>query len=831
MKTQCPHCQAYFNIKPDYVGKRTKCKNCGRGFLIAEAAEIQTVASPSTPARISNFVSASSLTRALAEKKAGELADTAIAEEAGGGAEARASVEKPAQIPEIQFKAEDQTLTVQETQDATEKAADTSVVQSTTEDAADGSVAKPIVEEPVEIQEIHFKTEVEHAPEQIEPAVRQETDSFGPTLDSLGVDYRSAISIAPPEVPKPPAVQAQINEALKSSRPSVPPNPIHNAALPAFQPMSTVQATGYAQPAPEWGLTASLEAGHQGTGLSGSPSSSPSFQSIGFSVTGGGYGGGASPFPAGAGPYPIPTQPDSPGSPRPNIPPKNGQGEVPRPPFPPNGGGAVPGNGGAQPAVSVHSSYGQPSGPRPKLTERNEYKPADYNDAEESLIKRYLKLVPRAIWITMAVAFVFGGIIGAKMNTLSGRAEMLSLRASVSQAQQQLQTRQDDKVAGLKKERQRLNEDLRRVSSYTLDYPEGSIPRALAQAASEEFKIADTLLLQQIAAIESGAKVNMTVNQTKPDPELAATLEAEMIKMEEEIARQWQEAKDLEETPKMLATTSIATQMVSLAILNRNLLIARYGLSSPVPLQYRSPGPQGPAAASSAPLSGEQQTARGTEAQAPAELERLKKENERLQAENEMLLNSDSTIYASAISDMGSGHLIAAEEKFKRLMQMFPTSPLAIKAKEGLDELKVKVAEKETAKHPPVEITAIGVKHDGGYFRNQTYVRVSFKNISQLMIKRLEFEVLTFDEHGYPIASKRLDITQDNFFTAAMTENIAPGRGDYGVWELSEKVRQVKVKLKTVEFYDIPPWRDEDIEFWVEKEGGRYQVDKKGKSK
>jgi len=440
-------------------------------------------------------------------------------------------------------------------------------------------------------------------------------------------------------------------------------------------------------------------------------------------------------------------------------------------------------------------------------------------------LTRQLWRVPRSIWITAGLMLFLGAMVGFRVSSRSAEAEISRLQARVIEIQQRLSTRNNDKIAALTAERLRLQNDLRQMASYSRDYPEGSIIRVLALSASEELKIADTLLLQQLAAIETGARVTALVKQTKPDPELAATLEAEMIKLQEDIARQRQEIEDLDDTSKRLAATGIAAQMLSRAIVNRNLLIARYGLGSPVVQQYQYPFGPGRAAGtqltfSSKPAGGASDEGEGS----PSELEQLKNENKLLRAENDLLLNSDSTIYASAVGDLGAGQLGSAEGKFKRLLQIFPASPLAAKAEEGLAEVKNKLEERETAKKPPVEIVNIGVKHDGGYFRNQSYVRVSFKNISQLMIKRVEFQILTFDQHGYPIASKRLGLTEENSFSGTMTENIPPGREGYGVWELSEKVRQVKVRLKAVEFYDIVPWRDEDIGRWLDKEGGRFNI-------
>ena len=37
LKTQCPHCLTYFNVKPEYIGKKAKCKKCAQGFIMYEA--------------------------------------------------------------------------------------------------------------------------------------------------------------------------------------------------------------------------------------------------------------------------------------------------------------------------------------------------------------------------------------------------------------------------------------------------------------------------------------------------------------------------------------------------------------------------------------------------------------------------------------------------------------------------------------------------------------------------------------------------------------------------------------------------------------------------
>jgi TolA-binding protein len=424
-------------------------------------------------------------------------------------------------------------------------------------------------------------------------------------------------------------------------------------------------------------------------------------------------------------------------------------------------------------------------------------------------IRERLEQFQRPLLALALVCLMAGGLAGHQISRFIAAGRISQLEAAVASARLQSQAQESQKISSLKKERARLQTEARQATAYSLEYAEGSIPRALAQAAAEEFKIADTLLLQQIAALESGAKITVDLKQTAPDPELAATLAEEMKNLQTEIDRQWQAARGLSDTPRMLATTSVTTQLLSLAILNRNHLIAKYGLSSPLPLPYRSPQ----TAALPGPAPG---------------LTDIETENARLKADNDMLLNSDSTIYASAVNDLGAGSFASAEAKFRKMLKMFPASPLAPKAQEGLELAQGKMAENESAQKSPLVITATGVRHDGGYFRNESYVRVAFRNTTGRMIKKIEFKVLTFDQNGYPVASRRLAMTQDNVLSAAMTENVAPGKGDYGVWEISEKVRQVKVRLKEVEFYDAPPWFDKNIEAWVQKEGARFQSGKSG---
>ncbi len=358
------------------------------------------------------------------------------------------------------------------------------------------------------------------------------------------------------------------------------------------------------------------------------------------------------------------------------------------------------------------------------------------------------------------------------------------------------------KIEALNEERERLRAAILQATEYVDTYPVGSVPQALAVASREEYRIADTLLLQQVAALESGAKVTVEARRTRPDPELADHLKKEIDTLKAEIARQREEAQKLTEVPWVVAITNIETLGLNLGILERNYLVAKYGLNAPLP-QLRS----APAEEAAAPR---------------AEMENLTAENAALRAENEKLRASDAVLYGQAAHDQAAGNLSGAADKLRRLPQLHPDSPLRARAADDLTQIEIQAAEMEAAQKPPVTVVSAALKHDGGYFENETQVRIAFKNVSPLVIKQLEFTILTFDDQGRPVPGRKQETAGDNRLSVVLTENIPPDKEDYGLWELSDQARQVKVRLQKVEFYDTDPWVDEDIDAWADKEAGRY---------
>ncbi|MDR2935446.1 MAG: hypothetical protein LBV70_06185 [Candidatus Adiutrix sp.] len=196
----------------------------------------------------------------------------------------------------------------------------------------------------------------------------------------------------------------------------------------------------------------------------------------------------------------------------------------------------------------------------------------------------------RRSFLALTVAAVAGTLVGAGLMGLVRQSEIDGLETRLAVAGRELEFRDQarERLASLKEELGRVRDEISQLEK--TDYPAGSIPGTLTEAAILEYKTAEALLTQQAAAMESGAGLMVAARGTSPDPGLAAAVEGEMAKLQGRLGALRLEAEGLAEEPWALIHTAIATEELNLAILNRNRLIARYGLSAPLP-------PRGPAGA------------------------------------------------------------------------------------------------------------------------------------------------------------------------------------------------------------------------------------------
>lgn len=185
--------------------------------------------------------------------------------------------------------------------------------------------------------------------------------------------------------------------------------------------------------------------------------------------------------------------------------------------------------------------------------------------------------------LALAVAAVAGALVGAGLMGLVRQSEVdgLKARLAVGGLEFQGHSQNGRKLEALKNELDSIHGEIRLLE--VAEYPAGSIPQALTSAAILEYKTVEALLRQQVAALESGAELTVSARATAPDSQLAEAVEEEMARLEAKLEELRLEADGLAEEPKSLVQTAIATEELNLAILNRNRLIARYGLSAPLP--------------------------------------------------------------------------------------------------------------------------------------------------------------------------------------------------------------------------------------------------------
>lgn len=194
-------------------------------------------------------------------------------------------------------------------------------------------------------------------------------------------------------------------------------------------------------------------------------------------------------------------------------------------------------------------------------------------------------------FLALTLAAVAGTLVGAGLMGLVRQKEIDGLEARLAALSLELDNRDQaqERLESLKQELARVQEEISLLEK--IGYPAGSIPKTLAESAILEYKTAEALLRQQAAALESGAGLTVAARGTSPDPGLAAAVEGEMTRLQGRLGALRLEAEGLVDEPRSLLQTAIATEELNLAILNRNRLIARYGLSAPLP--PRGPSPAG----------------------------------------------------------------------------------------------------------------------------------------------------------------------------------------------------------------------------------------------
>lgn len=144
---------------------------------------------------------------------------------------------------------------------------------------------------------------------------------------------------------------------------------------------------------------------------------------------------------------------------------------------------------------------------------------------------------------------------------------------------QELTPEQKQEVAALKTELSQTEGEIAAAKEVDQQFSGGLI-KNLTTARLEVLGTNKALLEQRINAIESGAKIDVVVSGTKPDPELAASIKAEIDNLTAKINEAKADASQYTGgLIQVLKLSAVATEEQSMAMLQQKYLTAKYGLA------------------------------------------------------------------------------------------------------------------------------------------------------------------------------------------------------------------------------------------------------------
>ena len=112
----------------------------------------------------------------------------------------------------------------------------------------------------------------------------------------------------------------------------------------------------------------------------------------------------------------------------------------------------------------------------------------------------------------------------------------------------------------------------------------GGLIKTLIALRLKILKTNHALIQQRVHALESGAEIDIVVIGSEPDPELAATLLAEIENQRIKVAEAEKEAARYSGgLVRAMALSAVGTQRNTLAMLEQRYFNAEYGLATPIP--------------------------------------------------------------------------------------------------------------------------------------------------------------------------------------------------------------------------------------------------------
>ncbi|MDR2386037.1 MAG: hypothetical protein LBE80_00445, partial [Deltaproteobacteria bacterium] len=96
-----------------------------------------------------------------------------------------------------------------------------------------------------------------------------------------------------------------------------------------------------------------------------------------------------------------------------------------------------------------------------------------------------------------------------------------------------------------------------------------------------EKQLLDLLILERLNTIESNSEVNIVMNQTQPNEELASQIASEIDTLTDVNDEILERLASDDQTNQNLNRLTYDSNLLTLSILNRNYMIAKYGLNVP----------------------------------------------------------------------------------------------------------------------------------------------------------------------------------------------------------------------------------------------------------
>ncbi|MFB2776804.1 hypothetical protein [Shewanella xiamenensis] len=167
---------------------------------------------------------------------------------------------------------------------------------------------------------------------------------------------------------------------------------------------------------------------------------------------------------------------------------------------------------------------------------------------------------------------------GLKRKTV-GMVLLSLVLLSACDMQKKLTPEEQQQVSSLKQELQKVDAEIGTEVTELAQYSGGLI-KNIKQVRLETLKLTRDIVNQRIQAIESGSKVTITVPVTQPSIERAAALLSEIDQAKAQLAVAKENASRYSGgLVAALSLSTVATQEQTLAMLEQQYLVAKYGLS------------------------------------------------------------------------------------------------------------------------------------------------------------------------------------------------------------------------------------------------------------